>query len=245
MRIRDITLTVRDLAECAAFYRDVLELLVDEQSDHATVRIGPSRLVLRPGERYTGVHHLAFGVSPHEFVRTHEWLGQRVKIWTINGSEVFPGPPGWNSRSLYFFGPEEMILEYIAHDVDAVHSVGTGPSPNLLGIYEIGVAVPDVPAAVAELTDGFGLAPFPPQTSTVAPQTSTFAPVGDHDGRFILVNPARHWLAAPDHFPAPSAPIKATIDAPKHPDGPTTLQSTMIYAGGGPSTSAAAWSGLQ
>jgi catechol 2,3-dioxygenase-like lactoylglutathione lyase family enzyme len=228
MRIRDITLTVRDLAECAAFYRDVLELLVDERPDRATVRIGPSRLVLLPGERYTGVHHVAFGISPHEFERAHEWLDQRVKIWTINGSEVFPGPPGWNSRSLYFFGPEEMILEYIAHDVDAVHSAGPGPAPNPLGIYEIGVAVPDVHAAVAELTDGFGLAPFPPQTSTVPPQTSTFAPVGDHDGLFILVSPERHWLAAPDHFPAPSAPIKATIDAPKRPDGPKTLQSTTI-----------------
>jgi catechol 2,3-dioxygenase-like lactoylglutathione lyase family enzyme len=150
MRIRDITLTVRDLAECAAFYRDVLEQLVDERPDHATVRIGPSRLVLRPGEGYTGVHHLAFGVSPHEFVRTHEWLGQRVKIWTINGSEVFAGPPGWNSRSLYFFGPEEMILEYIAHDVDAAHSVGTGPAPNLLGIYEIGRAAASGGADAAE-----------------------------------------------------------------------------------------------
>ena len=74
---------------------------------------------------------------------------------------MFPGPPGWNSRSLYFFGPEEIILEYIAHDVDAVRSAGTGPGPNPLGIYEIGVVVPDVPAAVAvaELTDGFGGSP--------------------------------------------------------------------------------------
>jgi hypothetical protein len=72
--------------------------------------------------------------------------------------------PGWNSRSLYFFGPEEIILEYIAHDVDAVHSAGSGPVSNPLGIYEIGVAVPDVPAAVAALTDVFGLAPFRPQS---------------------------------------------------------------------------------
>jgi catechol 2,3-dioxygenase-like lactoylglutathione lyase family enzyme len=223
MRIRDITLTVRDLAECAAFYRDVLELPVDERPDRATVHVGPGRLVLLPGERYTGVHHVAFGVSPHEFERTHEWLARRVKIWTINGSEVFTGAPGWNSRSLYFFGPEEIILEYIAHDADAVHSAGTGPAPNPLGIYEIGVAVPDVSAAVTELIDGFGLSPF-------SPQSSTFAPVGDHDGLFILVDPERHWLAAPNHFPASSAPITATIDAPKRPDGPRTLQATTIHA---------------
>jgi catechol-2,3-dioxygenase len=230
VRIRDITLTVRDLAECAAFYRDVLELPVDERPDRATVHIGPGRLVLLPGEQHAGVHHVAFGVSPHEFERTHEWLGGRVKIWTINGSEVFPGAPGWNARSLYFFGPEEIILEYIAHDVDAVHSAGTGPAPNPLGIYEIGVAVPDVPAAVTELIDGFGLAPFPPQTSPFPPQSAMFAPVGDHDGLFILVDPGRHWLAAPNHFPAPSAPITATIDAPKRPDGPKILQATTIHA---------------
>lgn len=223
MRIQEISLTVQDLAECAAFYRDVLELPVDERPDRAIVHIGPGRLVLLSGGRYPGVHHVAFGVSPREFERTHEWLARRVEIWTINGSEVFRGAPGWNSRSLYFFGPEEIILEYIAHDVDAAHSAGTGPAPHLLGIYEIGVAVPDVPAAVAELTDAFGLAPFPPRSST-------FAPVGDHDGLFILVSPERHWLAAPGHFPAPSAPISVTIDAPKRPDGPRTLQSTTIQA---------------
>lgn len=227
MRIRNITLTVSDLASCAAFYRDVLELPVDERPDGATVRVGPTSLVLLPGSPFDGVHHVAFGVSPDEFERTHEWLAQRVRIWTINGSEVLPGPPGWNSRSLYFFGPEEIILEYIAHDVDAVHSSGAGPAPTPLGIYEIGVAVPDVPVAVAELTEGFGLAPFPPQTPT-------FAPVGDHDRLFIVVDPERHWLAAPGHFPAPGAPITATIESPKRPDGPRTLQSATIHACQGP-----------
>jgi catechol-2,3-dioxygenase len=111
MRIRDITLTVRDLVECAAFYRDVLGLPVDGRPDRATVRIGPSRLMLLPGEPYAGVHHIAFGVSPHEFERTHDWLARRVEVWTINGSEVFRGPLGWDSRSLYFFGPEETILD--------------------------------------------------------------------------------------------------------------------------------------
>jgi catechol 2,3-dioxygenase-like lactoylglutathione lyase family enzyme len=224
MRIQEISLTVHDLATCAAYYRDVLELPVDERADRATVHIGPSRLVLRLGEQYTGVHQVAFGVSPHEFERTQEWLGRRAEIWTINDSQVFHGPPEWSSRSLYFFGPEEIILEYIAHDVDAVHPAGTGPAPNPLGIYEIGVVVPDVPAAVAELTDTFGLDPFPPQSST-------FAPVGDHDGLFILVSPERHWFAAPGHFPAPGARITATIDAPKRPDGPMTLQSTTIQTG--------------
>jgi catechol 2,3-dioxygenase-like lactoylglutathione lyase family enzyme len=223
MRIRDVTLTVRDLAECAAFYREVLELPVDEQPGRVTVHVGPARLVLLPGERYSGVHHLAIGVSPHEFVRTHEWLGRRVEIWTIDGSEVFPGGPGWNSRSLYFFGPEEIILEYIAHDEDSVHPAGSGPAPDPLGIYEIGVAVPDVPAAVAGLTDAFGLDPFPPQTEK-------FAPVGDRDGLFILVAPDRHWLAAPRHFPAADTPISVTIDAPKRPHGPRTVQATTIRA---------------
>lgn len=223
MRIRDITFTVRNLARCAAFFRDILELPVDERPDRATVHIGPDQLILLPGKGHPGVHHVAFGISPHEFESTHEWLAERAKIWTIDGSEVFPGPPGWNSRSLYFFGPEEIVLEYIAHDVDAVHLAGTGSAPDPLGIYEIGVAVPDVPAAVAELTEEFGLAPFPPQTAT-------FAPVGDHNALLILVIPERHWLAAPKHFPAPSAPITVTIDAPVCPDDPKTLQCTRVHA---------------
>jgi hypothetical protein len=53
------------------------------------------------------------------------------------------------------------LLELITrHDQPAVASSGRFSSADLLRISEIGLAVPDVPAAVATLQDAFGLPVF-------------------------------------------------------------------------------------
>ena len=71
----------------------------------------------------------------------------------------------WNSQSLYFAGPDGILLELIArHDLATLSSWGRFTSADLLRISEIGLAVPDVPAAVESLQNAFGLpssAPWP------------------------------------------------------------------------------------
>lgn len=37
MKILNVTLTVRDIAAAVKFYRDILEMHVDENTDHAVV----------------------------------------------------------------------------------------------------------------------------------------------------------------------------------------------------------------
>jgi catechol-2,3-dioxygenase len=68
----------------------------------------------------------------------------------------------------------------------------------LLRISEIGLAVPDVPAAVAALQNTFGLPVF----GTAAGE---FTPLGDHDGLLIVVQQDRPW------FPTTLTPSLGTI----------------------------------
>ncbi len=114
MHIDEVALTVTGLAAAALVHQDVLELPVAEQPGQVTVTIGSSRLVLREGGHFAGVHHLAIGITPADFDVARGWLSRRVEPMTVDGSEVIEGPEGWNSRSLYFLGPEDIVLELIA-----------------------------------------------------------------------------------------------------------------------------------
>lgn len=118
MRIREVAITARELGRAAAFYRDVLEMPVAEQPDRVTVTIGSSRLIIAQGDRFEGVHHVALGISPHDFDLARNWLNGRVEPIVAGDSEIIEGPEGWNSRSVYFFGPESMVLELIAREAD-------------------------------------------------------------------------------------------------------------------------------
>ena len=115
MEIRQVALTLsRPEAAAAAFYRDVLELPVSTAGGQVRVTIGSSCLVLERGEQFHGVHHLALGIAPADFELARSWLSQRVAPISVDGSEVIDGPEGWDSNSLYFLGPEDIVLEYIA-----------------------------------------------------------------------------------------------------------------------------------
>lgn len=208
MKISEVSITARHPDAAAAFYRDVLRMPVDEQSDRVTVTIGSSQLIITPGDQFEGIHHLAFGISPHDFDLARRWLNEQIEPIVAQGSDVIDGPAGWNSQSVYFHGPEEILLEFIARQADAEIPGGTGPVPRPLSISEVGIGVPDVGAAVRELTDTLGLPTFPPQEAQ-------FAPVGNHDGLLILVDHERVWFPTRTHQAA-RAPLTARIHAPKH-----------------------------
>ena len=202
-------MTVARPDQAAAFYRDVLELPVQTTGGRVTVTIGSSRLVLEQGDQFAGVHHLAVGIAPADFELARTWLAHRVEPISVDGSEVIDGPDGWNSRSLYFLGPEDIVLEYIARQAHGHLPAGDGQAPRPLSLSEIGIGVPDVGAAVRALDRVLGLPPFPPQGSQ-------FAPVGDHDGLIILVDQERIWF--------PTAALQAA-------HGPVTVQLAAARPG--------------
>ncbi len=207
MQIQEVSLTVTGLAAAARFYRDVLELPVTEQLGQAMVKIGSSRLVLEERDQFAGVHHLAIGITPADFDVARGWLGQRVEPIAVDGSEVIEGPEGWDSRSVYFLGPEGIVLEYIARDADSSASAGDGQVPRPLSLSEVGIGVPSVADAVRALTGELSLPTFPPQGAQ-------FAPVGDHDGLIILVDQNRVWFPTNAKQPA-RGPVTVKLTAPQ------------------------------
>ncbi|GAA5065507.1 VOC family protein [Nocardia callitridis] len=70
MHIIEAVVTATDLEAAAGFYRGLLELPVTEHPDGIAIDIGSSRLIVVEGAPFQGVHHLAFGISPHDFEQT-------------------------------------------------------------------------------------------------------------------------------------------------------------------------------
>lgn len=198
MKIFNVSITVRDLAEAVQFYRDVLMLPVEATPAGAEVAVGSSKLTLSTGDRFDGVHHLAFGILPSEFELAHEWLARRVSLLQADGSEVILGSEEWNSRSLYFLGPEGIILEFIARDADASTVSGTGENPHMLSISEVGIGVDDVLDTVATLSDELAIPNY-------YDLSSTFASMGSHDGLLIVVQKERLWFPSKVSLPAGGA----------------------------------------
>ena len=159
--IQQVALTMSHPETAAAFYRDVLELPVSTDGGRVAVTIGSSSLVLERGEQFHGVHHLAVGIAPADFELARSWLSQRVAPISVDGSEVIDGPEGWDSKSLYFLGPEDIVLEYIARQAHGHLPVSKGPVPRPLSLSEVGIGVPDVQEAVGDLHRVLDLPPLP------------------------------------------------------------------------------------
>ncbi|RAX51087.1 hypothetical protein DQ353_01500 [Arthrobacter sp. AQ5-05] len=206
MKIPSVSITVHDLVKAVRFYRDVLLLPVKTTPTGAEVAIGPSRLMLGAGDILDGVHHLAFGILPAEFDLAHEWLARRVPLLQAGGSEVILGSDGWNSRSLYFLGPEGIILEFIARDADAATMTGKGENPQMLSISEVGIGVEDVLDTVAMLSERLAIPIF-------YDCSSTFASMGSHEGLLVVVQRNRLWFPNKVSLPA-RGPLRVQIESP-------------------------------
>ncbi|MEU6558862.1 VOC family protein [Nocardia nova] len=219
MKILEIALTATSLDRSAEFYRDLLGLAVSEKDGGIVVEVGSSRLVVSEGMAFEGVHHLAFGISPRDFDLAYRWLGRRTALISREGADFFDGPAGWDSRSVYFRGPDGIVLELIARQADRAEPVSEGEAPRLLSISEVGIAVPDVGEAVRDLAASFGLPPF-------TPQLPGFTPVGGHDGLLILVDANRIWFPSERDVPA-RGPVTVDIDA-LVPGGPVELRAGAV-----------------
>lgn len=195
MRILSASITVQDVAKAARFYRETLQLPVEETPSRAVVTAGSSRLVLTAGGRFDGVHHLAFGIPPSDFGLAREWLAERVPLLLSGGSDVIVSSAAWSSRSLYFPGPEGIILEFIARDADAAAAPSAGPGPRVLSISEVGIGVADVLGAVAQISRELAVPVF-------HDLSGTFASMGSHDGLLIIVHEDRIWFPTADSRPA-------------------------------------------
>jgi catechol-2,3-dioxygenase len=194
MQIRQVQLATRSVDEVAHGYR-ALGCPVAVDGDTAQVDVGRTRLVFRTLDGATGAHHLAFTVPTGRFPAAKEWLAGVATVIGTEDADEFEGPTGWDSRSVYFDGPDRQVLELIER-----RALPPGPEvPRLLAVSEVGIAVPDVGAAVAVLRR-HGIEPYG------NPPGDDFAAVGDVDGLLVLVTPGRPWFPTRDRVPR-TAPV--------------------------------------
>ncbi|MCS0644782.1 VOC family protein [Curtobacterium flaccumfaciens] len=210
MDIRQVQLATRSLADTARFYE---RLGCSVEIVDATVRIvvGSTLLVFRELPEMTGALHLAITIPTGTFDAAKAWIVGLTTVLGTDDQDEFEGPPNWNSRSVYFEGPDQQLLELIerrdlesgarrAGDGSGTGSgTGTGAVVPLVSVSEVGVPVPDVLGAVEALRRA-GLEPY------ANPPGESFAAVGDVDGLVILVSPDRRWFPTGDRSPS-SAPV--------------------------------------
>lgn len=194
MRILELTLPVSDVPTVAAYFRDVLQLPVD----HDRVRIGWSRLHLVPAaDMPVGGVHLAFNVPDNRFAAAEAWLRERAPLQQgSDGTTWFALESSWQSQSVYFTGPDELVLELIGRKrLPASAQDGAFHGSELICLSEVGLPSTDVAATQAAVEACFGLQPL----SAASPQ---FAPMGDDEGLLILVDAARRWFPEGRLLPA-------------------------------------------
>ncbi|MCS5507934.1 hypothetical protein NY546_01295 [Curtobacterium flaccumfaciens pv. flaccumfaciens] len=211
MDIRQVQLATRSLADTARFWE---RLGCSVEIVDATVRIvvGSTLLVFRELPEMTGALHLAITIPTGTFDAAKAWIAGLTTVLGTADQDEFEGPPNWNSRSVYFEGPDQQLLELIERrDLEPGArraGVGTDAGVPLVSVSEVGVPVPDVLGAASALRRA-GLEPY------ANPPGESFAAVGDVDGLVILVSPDRRWFPTGDRSPS-SAPvvIDVGLDAP-------------------------------
>lgn len=198
MRITETTVRVRDAEEGGAALATLLDTALEHDLAGPFLRIGWT--VVRPvASTGDGVDHLAVLVPGDAYEAARDWIGGRTPLLPGPAGIDVAGPPGWDSLSAYFDGPDGTVLELIAH---AGHREATaGREARLLGVCEVGVAAPDVEGAIV----ASGLPVF------AGTATADFAAIGDRDGRIILAAPGRVWFPTADRVAGP-APVVITME---------------------------------
>ena len=212
MDIRQVQLATRSLADTARFY-ERLGCPVEIVDTTVRIVVGSTLLVFRELPEMTGALHLAITIPTGTFDAAKAWIAGLTTVLGTADQDEFEGPPNWNSRSVYFEGPDQQLLELIerrdlesgARRVGTGDGTGTGTGSDsdagvpLVSVSEVGVPVPDVLGAASALRRA-GLEPY------ANPPGESFAAVGDVDGLVILVSPDRRWFPTGDRSPS-SAPV--------------------------------------
>lgn len=209
MRITELHLSTQDLHAQQLFYTRTLGLpLVTETGASFTIQAGATRLLFQRTEQEGFLYHFAFSIPSNKLVQAKEWLLARtppVSLLSLDGQEVFHDVANWNVSNLYFYDAAGNILEFIAHHDLPDSTPDRFDEHSVLHISEIGLAVENVLAQVAEFKDRFGMEPYRGESN------DTFTAVGDVYGRFIVVKIGRFWFPT-ETDAAPVAPVEVTIE---------------------------------
>lgn len=203
MRIQELSLQTRHLAEQKDFYSTTLGLpLLAKTANSFMVQAGTTRLRFQATQQDV-LYHVAFTIPRNTFTQAKSWLRKRAPLLRKDGAdEIFFA--NTNARSLYFCDAANNILEFIVHyDLDQ-ETTGTFAPADILHVSEIGLPVEDVAALAATLKNTLNIEPYG------GPVSENFAFLGDIYGQLVVVKTGRPWLPTETVWAA-VAPVQLTI----------------------------------
>jgi catechol-2,3-dioxygenase len=200
-----VTLAVPNPQETATFFRESLDLPVENVNSAVQIKVGASTLHLEPGEADpVGYYHLAFDIPENTIVAARDLLRSRTTILAAGDDDITTASDAWNSHSVYFNAPGNLNLELIARHRQQNAISTPFAFSDIQYISEVGIPVEDTSEAIGQIKVALGLDPF-------IPPTETFAPVGTDDGLLILVRKGRIWYPTEDQTTT-TRPITITIE---------------------------------
>jgi catechol-2,3-dioxygenase len=195
MRIHELRLPTTNLPAQLAFYRDVLSLpIVESTSEHFAVQAGATRLVFTTEGKAALVYHFAFNVPRNQFDSARAWIEARVPLIANANGEASWHFDGWNADLLYFYDPAGNLVEFIARQTLDADSPTPFSADDIQCVSEIGLAVDDVRATVADMSARLRIPVYDGAGS------DTFSALGDEHGLLIVVRKGRAWFPTQDRL---------------------------------------------
>lgn len=138
-------------------------------------------------------YHFAFNIPSDQIESARRWLQARVPVLKDEDGQEIVWFESWNAHAVYFHDPAGNIVELIARHELAHRTDGDFDIHQILGISEIGMAIPEsigVATAAEQVTRTLGLHPY-------RPISDDFAAMGTPHGLVILVRAGRPWFMSP------------------------------------------------
>lgn len=193
MNITKAVLHTSNIGEMKLFYIQTLGFeIVSETEASFSVRVGSSILEFeRDFLNIPKQYHFAFNIPGNLFPEAKDWIKARTPLLTHdNEDEIFFESS--NAHSLYFYDPDENVVELIArHAVNPHKSVQFFTAQDMLNIAEMSLTTDEV-LYVGEKLEEIGVF----QRHRLALKESMLNFLGEpQDGTHILLGPAgRNWL---------------------------------------------------
>lgn len=180
MIIKELKIYTQNLSSQIDFYFHKIGLDCLEESDQQVVfQVGKTKLRLVKSER-SHPYHFAINIPCNQEKEALRWLKERVEILKDGNNEIQPFD-SWNARAIYFYDPDQNIVEFIARKNLGNESQEEFGAHPLIEISEIGMPVNDIATAFKALR----------QLSDIEKYDGSlerFCAIGDENGLFICIN---------------------------------------------------------
>jgi catechol 2,3-dioxygenase-like lactoylglutathione lyase family enzyme len=196
LKLKEVLLGTHSFEAIKAFYGSLLDLqVVEENPSRLSFQVGESVLAFQESSHMENeFYHIAVTIPTNKFIEAKQWIIDRGISLISRPQEDEFFFENWNATALYFYDPDHNLVEFIAHHtLNNAVTEAFGPH-SLLRISEIGLPVDDVSEVSRIIAETF-------QLHSWGGAGQKFAPLGDVEGSFIVIDKQRPWFPD-DRLPA-------------------------------------------